>query len=396
MRTVSDSAPTSLESPLSTVMGRRNFSIGLPKCNDRNERRFPLTPEAAAMLIEQGFTIKMETGASSTIHYTDNQYRQSGVDICTRNEAFGCDMVVHLAPLAVPDIRRMRRGALLFTLFSLCRQQASAVRELLSSGIIAIAIDLIEDTRGNFPFSDILAEIDGRSAIASASALLADAVHGKGILLGGIAGVVPCEVTIIGSGIAACAAAKSAIGTGATVRMFDHDLYRLRDAMRELGCCVVGSSIHPKVFYGALRTADVVVYAGVSPALAINSDIAATMKRGVVVYDLTDDCGRAFPSLPIVDLAAISPVDFSPTEPTRVCYVNAGSSVPRTAAMALSNSFITLLRDIVTCEGVTNALKLLPGLQRAVYTFLGKPVNPRIAAIAGMRHVDINIYLTLS
>ncbi len=79
-----------------------------------------------------------------------------------------------------------------------------------------------------------------------------------------------------------------------------------------------------------------------------------------------------------------------------MCYVNAGSSVPRTAAMALSDALITMLRDIVTCEGITNALKLLPGLQRAAFTFLGKAVDPDIAKLGGTRHVDINIYLTLS
>ncbi|MEF2643773.1 MAG: hypothetical protein U0M50_06895, partial [Paramuribaculum sp.] len=95
-------------------------------------------------------------------------------------------------------------------------------------------------------------------------------------------------------------------------------------------------------------------------------------------------------------LALSSPLDISLTEPSRACYINAGSAVARTAAMALSNTFITMLSGIVDCEGVTNALKLLPGLQCAALTFLGKPVNSDVARIAGQRHVDISIYLTLS
>lgn len=389
-------SPTPLPSRAVVKNRRRLFSIGLPACNDPAERRFPLTPEGAAMLIEQGFDIKMEKGASATIHYTDAQYTAAGVAVTSRHEALGADIVIHLAPLPPRDIARLRRGGVLLTLFSLCRQTYDTVRALLDRHIIAVAIDLIKDERGQTPFADILAEIDGRAALSRAASLLADSIHGKGILLGGVAGIVPCEVTVIGSGIAARAAARSAAGAGALVRMFDHDVYRLRDAQRELGPAVVTSALHPRVLAGALRSADVVVYTGVTPAPQIGADTVQTMKRGVIIFDLTSDCGNAFPSLPAIDLALASPLDISPTESSRACYVNAGSSVPRTAAMALSNTFITLMSQLVDCEGMTNALKLLPGLQCAAYTFLGKSVNRAIAAIVRERHFDISIYLTLS
>lgn len=396
MNTEQGHAPTPAEQEVLTAPVRRTFSIGLPRCNDASERRFPLTPEAARQLTDNGFTVRMEAGAGATIHYTDAQYAQCGALVGSREDALGCDIVIHLAPMPVRDIQRMRRGAMLLSLFQLRRQKAASVRELLRRGIIAVALDLIEDTAGNTPFADILAEIDGRAAIARASSLLADADHGKGILLGGVAGVMPCEVTVIGSDLAACAAARSAVGLGAVVRMLDHDVYRLRAASRDLGPAAVVSSLHPRSLAGALRTADVVVYTPVSPELSLGLDEVASMKKGVVIFDLSDCPGKAFPSLPMVDLTVSSPVDIAPGKNSRVCYVNAGSLVPRTAAMAMSDAFLTMIHDIVTCEGLTNALKLLPGLQRATYTFMGKPVNPDIAAIAGMRHVDINIYLTLS
>lgn len=396
MKTLESDTRQPLEQPVAIHPSRRLFSIGLPKCNDPAEKRFPITPEGAAMLVQQGFEIKMELGAAATIHYTDSRYTRAGVRITDRNDAMGCDIVIHLAPLTPADIKRLRRGAVLLTLLSLCRQNVDSVHALLDRHVIAIALDLIKDDRGHTPFADILAEIDGRAAIARASALLADSVHGKGILLGGIAGIGPCEVTVIGSGIAARASALSASGAGAMVRMFDHDVYQLRDTTRELGSWIITSALHPKVLHNALRSADVVVYTGTNPIPVIDTETVNMMKRGVIIFDLTLDCGKAFPSLPTIDLALASPLDLSPTDITRACYVNAGSSVPRTAAMALSNSLITLMSKIVDCEGMTNALKLLPGLQCAAYTFLGKPVNSRIAAIAGLRHVDINIYLTLS
>ncbi|MCM1293455.1 MAG: hypothetical protein NC111_04705 [Bacteroides sp.] len=385
------------EQPVATARSRRLFSIGLPVCHDAAERRFPLTPEGAAMLVDQGFNVWMESGAASTIHYTDAQYANAGVRICPREQTLRADIVMHLAPLSTADIAKMRRGAMLLTLSSLCRLTHATVNALLDRSIITIAIDLIRDERGYMPFADILSEIDGRAAIARAMSLLADSIHGKGILLGGVAGIVPCEVTIIGSGIAACAAARSSQGAGALVRMFDHDVYRLRHAERMLQSGgVVTSALHPRVLLNALRTADVVVYTGVKPLPVIDADDVRQMKRGVIIFDLTADCGKAFPSVPTIDLALASPLDISLTEPSRACYINAGSAAARTAAMALSNTFNTMMRDLVDCEGLSNALKLLPGMQCAALTFLGKAVNAEAAAIAGCRHVDINLFLSLS
>lgn len=379
-----------------TAQRRRLFSLGLPKCMDLSERRFPLTPEGARMLVEQGFAVRMESGAADTIHYTDNQYAAAGVKICSRGEALGADIVIHLAPLVREDVKMLRRGALLLTLLSLSRMTPEILIALLDRHVIAVAVDLIRDERGNHPFADILAETDGRAAMARAASFLADSVHGKGILLGGVAGVGPCEVTVIGSGIGACAAALSASGAGALVRMFDHDVYRLREATRLLGPSVVASAMHPRVVENALRTADVVVYTDVAPAPCFDADIISVMKRGVIIFDLTDCPGKAFPSLPTIDLALASPLDISPTEPSRACYVNAGSAAARTAAMALSNTFATLFNQLVDCEGVSNALNLYPGMQCAAFTFLGKVVNRRVADMFGRRAVDIRIFLTLS
>lgn len=392
----SDTTPTPLEKEVATTSRRRTLSIGLPRCADPSERRFPITPEGAQLLTDQGFTLVMEERAGASIHYTDAQYARSGVVTATRADALACDIVLSMAPLEVPDLRRMRRGAMLMTLLGSGRLSKDAIAELLRRNIVTLALDLMEDSDGCTPFADILDEIDGRAAMARASSLLADPDHGKGILLGGVAGVVPCEVTVIGSGLAACSAARSAAGLGAIVRMLDYDVYRLRAACRDLGPAVVGATLHPRALISALRTADVIVNTAVSPAIVFDADAVAAMKKGVVIFDLSTPDGKAFPTLPHVDLASSSPVDIDAEKPSRVCYVNAGSLVPRTAAMALSDAFITMMRSIHSCEGLTNALKLLPGLQRAALTFMGRAVNADVAAAAGTRHVDINLYLTLS
>lgn len=383
------------EQPVEVLTSSRKITIGLPAASSALERRFPMTPEGAAMLCSRGFEVKMEEGAAAAIHFSDDAYRRQGVAIVSRNEALGCDIVVHLPAISMADAVHLKKGAVLLSLLHTAHQSAKAVNVLLQRNIVSIALDLIEDARGNKPFADILSEVDGRAAMALASSLLADSVYGKGILLGGIAGVVPCEVTIIGSGIAARAAARSALGLGATVRMFDNDVYRLREALHEIGeQSVIGSSVHPRVFASAIRSADIIIATETRLPYEVSMAAVDEMKRGVIAFDLTYQGVRcAFPGLECIDLAIASASDCSPAMKVRACYVHAGSAVPRTAAMALSTTLMTTFDEIIANDGVTNSLRFNKGLSCAVYTFMGKPVHPDIAALLGQRTIDISLFL---
>lgn len=397
---------TPLPQPACTPTGRRRLSIGLPKCAAPTERRFPLTPEAVNSLTERGFSVIIEEGAPACIHYTDEAYTRAGAKITDRGRTLECDIVIHLSPLPVSDIRRLRRGAMLLSLSNFGRQQgAEVVRSLLERHVINIAIDLIKDDRGNHPFADILAEIAGRAAMVMAASMMADPVGNKGILVGGISGVIPCEVVILGSDIGAIAAARSAMGLGATVRMFDGDVYRLRRALRDLAGGVIGSSIHPHALENALRTADVVVSTDLQGCpVVVEASGEEIMKKGVLVFDLSPEPGRAFPAMLQIDLAAIKgggipqqAASYYTRQPRkRLCFVNASGTVPRTAAMALSDTFITMLDEIAGGGSATSAIHLTEGLQSAALTFLGKAVNARAARLAGVRFTDIRILLTLS
>ena len=391
-------SPTPQELPVEVLTAKRRVTIGLPAAASANERRFPMTPEGAAILCERGFELKMEAGAASSIHFSDDTYRRGGVKIVERREALGCDIVIHLPAISAADASNLKPGAVLLSLLHAEHQSPSAVKILLQRHIISIALDLVKDQGGKKPFADILSEVDGRAAMAIASSLLADPVSGKGILLGGVAGIVPCEVTIIGSGIAARAAARSAIGLGATVRMFDNDVYRLREALHEIGeYSVIGSAIHPRVFAGALRSADVVIATATKYPVEISIATVDEMKRGVIAFDLAH-AGREsiFPGLRCVDLAMAKADDCDPTRTVRTCFVHAGSAVPRTAAMALSTTLMTFFDDITVCDGLPNALKFNKGLSEAAYTFMGKIVNQEIARMMGQRTIDITLFLQFS
>lgn len=389
-----NSAPDILEKLAPALTDARTLTIGLPAQRPEDpDHRFPITPEGAAMLAERGYRVKVESSAAAMLHYTDEAYLRAGADVCRRRDALSADIVISLSPLRSSDIAAMRRGAMLLTLLRPEAQEREAVKALLQRHIIAVALDMIEDSEGNTPFADILSEIDGRSAIVAAASLLAATYGGKGILLGGVAGIVPCEVTILGSGIAARAAARSAFGLGAMVRMFDNDVYSLRRAARDLGQWVIGSALHPRTVANALSTADVVVNtltADRADGFTVDTDMASRLKREAIIFDLAPEPGQMFPSLPA------RPFGSAGTTSTAVCLTDAGTLSPRTAAMAMTNTFVTLLHNLTACEGVTNALRLLPGFQRAAYTFLGKAVNRRIARIADVRPMDINMFLSLS
>ncbi len=389
-------SPIPLEEVLKATNVSRQAVIGLPASRGMLDHRFPLTPEGAGMLVARGFRVKMERGAAEHIHYSDDAYARCGVEITERAETLAADIIVYLPALDIADARMIKRGSLLLTFMHATEDDADVLRTLLKRHVIALALELLTDDAGRYPFADILREIDGRAAIAIASSLLADAIHGKGILLGGVAGVVPCEVMIIGADMAAIAAAQTAIGMGAIVKIFDNNVYRLRDSQRMLGPGATGSSLHPRVFESALRSADIVIATDAAgQAGIVDASLTGVMKRGVICFDLTGNPGSAFPSLQVIDLDLASPSDTS-SGPTRLCYVNAGNAVPRTVAMALGNTFVTMLDDILVCDGVANALKINAGLRAAAFTFLGKCVNRRVARLLGIRAVDINLFLQFS
>lgn len=391
-------ANSPLEQLLEVATPRRYLSLGIPAPRGDKRHRFTLTPEAVGILAASGIEIKMQAGAGQAIHYTDARYAAAGARITDRQTAFACDIVLHLPPVDLPDIRLMRRGALLLTLLNPTSFSPQAIEALVQRSVISLALDLVADREGHLPFADILNEIYGNAAITLAAGALADPGTGKGILLGNIPGIVPCEIAVFGASIAGQAAAKAALATGATVRLFDDDTYALREALRELPLPVIASVPSPRAVASALRTADIIV---VTTTLDNTAPGVDNMKQGAIIFDLNDDERRVFPSLPTVDIATATgsiPHTLTDAEgnPTRTVFTNPGAAVPRSCAMAVSNAFVTMIRDILTCDGINNAIKLNAGMQRAVLTFLGRLTNSTLARRCALRYIDIHILVQFS
>lgn len=376
-----------LEEPAKYSNAPRRVSLGFPSGLPFGERRFPITPEGAEQLVDRGYRLVVEAGAGEPIHYDDSAYARAGVEIADRTETLRADIIVSLAPLAPGEAAGMRRGTLLLTLLHSVIDNANYARALQQAGVNAVAADIIA-TEGHRPVADILHEIDGCASLAVANALLTDPVAGKGILLGGVTGIVPCETTVIGSGMGAIAAAHNALGAGGIVRMFDDDLYSLRKAGRVLNHRPIGSAIHPRVLRSALRSADVVVVTPTKYPVRIDSETVSEMKKRVLIFDLTNTPGAMFPSVDLVDLAREGGRPL--TAPAgRTVFCNVGCRVPRTAAMALSNVLTAHIDTLA--EAMDSIARMSAGMRGAMLLCWGKVVNPLLADVLDTRSLDINL-----
>lgn len=388
---------------VATEKSRRTTTLGLPMTT-KGDRLFPLTPEAVRQLTEDTrLKVKIERHYPAAIHYSDSAFTSAGAEITDRSEALGCDIVISLDPITKTEARQMKRGSTLLCLYAPETLDHDDVAALSSRGITVIALNLVSDDHDprKHPIEDMLNEIAGRAAMTIVAATLADRTTGKGILLGGVAGLVPCEVVVIGAGIAGRAAAASATGLGATVRIFDNDPYKLRSATEALNGAVITSSLHRKVYMHALASADVVIdtTAG-SASTRVDADETNVLKQGVVIIDVTQNPGHNFPSLKTRHLSHVPLIPIPGTEDwrekERVCHHGACTTVPRTVAMALSNTLIPLLEQVAAHRCFIDAIKLNKGLQRGVLLLAGKVVNRELADKTDHRCVDLNIYMQLS
>lgn len=373
------------EQPCAVDTAPKSLSIGLPACNPIADRRFPLTPEVVEMLAYH-FTVIIEKGAPKVIHYAEEAYTCAGARIADRDTALHADIVISIVTLTPADISKMRRGAVLLTLSDTLDK--CVTKRLLEQRITTIFLDRIKNERGNRPVADLLAEINGRAAMMKANELLADSCHGKGILIGGITGVIPCETIIIGSGIAAIAAAESAVGLGSIVKIFGKEMDLLVKETARFKSSVIPLFPHDRLFFKTIKSADVVI---VVDNIFTMTD-PSRLKKGVVIVDVSANPGASFPTMPKADL--LNP---NPNAGGGVCYTNAGKTVPRTVAMAFGSAVYPLLMRLnVESKSVADAMLVLKEMKSAIATFAGRVTNHILAEQTGLPEVDINLFLNLS
>lgn len=378
-------------------MGNR-IIIGIPCERIAGERRLALTPEAVDMLTERGFRVRVQSGAGLGINYSDAHYSEAGAEIVeTPAEAFEADIVLKVLPPLPQEIMLMRPRTTLISMIQFQRFSREVLELMTTKRITAVAYELLSDDWMHAPLLNAISEIEGAAAITIASELLCNVHGGKGILLGGIPGVSPAEIVIIGAGHAGTAAARLGMALGATVKVFDEDINKLRAIQQTLGPHLFTSTFHPNVLHNAFRSADVVIgamrYINAPHRYVIASEQIQAMKRGSLIIDLRVNQGGCFETT--CCLGKLDNELFEQYGVLHYCKPDISNRVARTVSMAFSNIFVPLLHTAGDFGSIQNLVKGNKGFRSGVYLYQGKLVNSYVANHFGLSANDIGLYLAV-
>lgn len=370
--------------------------IGIPCERTEEERRLALTPEAVDMLTDRGHRVLVETAAGLGINYSDNHFSEAGAEIVpTPAEVFQADIILKVLPPLPAEVALMKPRCTVFSMVQLNVFSQEAFELMMAKRINAIAYELMSDEQGRCQVLNVISEIEGTASIIIASEMLSNTQGGKGILLGGIPGVSPSEIVIIGAGNAGTVAARATLALGASVKVFDDDINKLRNIQQVVGQRLFTSNFHPNVLHNAFRSADVVIgamrYINTRYRYVIAEDLIRTMKRGSLVIDLRINQGGCFETT--CCLCPSDPTVFEQYGVLHYCKPNISNHVARTTSMALSNIFVPMFFSLGDLGTIQSMIKCDPGFKKGVYMYCGKPVNEYVSGHFNMRSSNIDIYL---
>ena len=369
--------------------------IGIPKETSFQEKRVALVPEAVGLLVANGHRVRIEAKAGEGANFTDNEYSEAGAEICVdKHDIYKCDIICKVAPPSEDEVNMMSGNQTFISALQLATQPKEILQKLIEKKITAIAWDYIRDEEGVFSIVRTMGEIAGTTSILIAGELLSSFSNGKGIMLGGIAGVQPTEVVVIGAGTVGEFATRAASGLGASVKVFDSSLTRLRRLQNDIGSRVFTSIIQPKVLAKAIRRADIVIGAlrsnvGKTPCV-VSEEMIQSMKAGSVVIDLSIDQGGCFETSRVTN--HIDPV-FTKHGVIHYCVPNIASRVSRTASFALSNIFSPLILEMGEKGGVVDLVRMHSGFRNGVYIYKGILTNEILGEVFDLNYKDINLLL---
>ena len=378
-------------------VGRKksNLFIGLPKEKAFQENRIAIVPDAVQLLVSRGNEIWVESGAGDNANFTDNEYSEAGAKIVyDTKEVYQADIIMKVEPPTLEEIEMMKGRQTLISALQITTQSKEYIEQLNIKKITALAFEYIHDESGLMPFMRSMSEIAGNTSLLIASEYLSNANSGKGLMLGGVAGVTPTEVVIIGAGTVGECAARAAMGLGASVKVFDNSLSKLRRLQNDVHTRVYTSIIQPKVLSKALRRADVVISALRSndkrTPCVVSDEMVQAMKNGSVIVDVSIDQGGCVETSEVTNHA--NPV-FTKHGVVHYCVPNIPSRVSRTASFALSNLLTPTILRIADEGGLENLLRRDAGLRHGVYLCHGILTNCMVGDWFEMPHKNIDLLI---
>ena len=360
----------------------QRLTIGIPKETSFQERRVALAPESVALLVSRGHEVIIESGAGNESNFLDHDYSESGATIVyDRKQVFQANTIMKVAPPSLEEIELRPGKQTLISALNLPVQSKECFVQLAAKKITAIAWDYIQDKKGIYPIVRAMAEIAGNTSIMLAAEYLSHHTGGRGLMLGGITGVRPTEVVIIGAGTVGENAARAALGLGASVKLFDNSIYKLKRIQNDLGVHLWTSTIQPSELSRALKYADVVIGAirskkGRTPVV-VSDEMVQEMKEGSVIVDVSIDRGGCFETSEVTNHE--NPT-FRKHGVIHYCVPNIAARVSRTASYALSNIFAPVILDLGDEGGIVNLIRNQKGFRNGVYLYHGTLTNEDIAS----------------
>lgn len=371
------------------------LTIGIPRESSFQEKRVALIPEAVALLVAHGNEVVVETNAGKEASFQDRDYSEVGARIAyDAEEVFKSNVILKVAPPSLDEVKMMPGKQTLLSALQLSVQPKDSLKMLMEKKITAIAWDYIRDETGIYPVVRAMGEIAGNTSVLIAAEYLSNINQGQGLMFGGISGVRPTETVIIGAGTVGEFAARSALGLGASVKLFDNSMYKLRRLQNDLGQRLWTSTIQPSVLSEALTSADVVIGAlrapfGRTPCV-VTEEMVSSMKYGSVIVDISIDQGGCFETSRVTNHD--DPI-FKEYGVIHYCVPNVASRVSRTASSALSNIFAPILLSVSSDGGWTSAIRRHHGLRNGVYMYKGTLVNEIIGEAFELPYKRLDLLL---
>lgn len=383
------------EEMLNVKKGKHSFFIGLPREISLQENRISLTPDAVALLVNNGHEVWVESKAGEGSKFTDKQYSESGAKIVySPEEVYKAEIILKIEPPTVEELEYFRPGQTLISALQVGHLSSDCVQLLLKKRVTALAYEFIEDKVGGMPIIRAMSEIAGSAVILIAAEYLSTSNKGKGVILGGITGVPPTKVIIIGAGTAAEYAARAALSLGAEIQVFDNHLYKLRRIKHTLGHQFYTSTIDTVLLSESLKNADVVIGAlraekGKSRHV-VSEEMVSQMKPDSLIIDLSIDQGGCVATSEITSHAHPT---FRKYDVIHYCVPNVASRVAHTATTALSNIFTPTILRAAEEGGVQEMIFAHKWFMKGVYAYKGSLTNESVAQKFGLKHKNIELLL---
>lgn len=383
------------ESLLKVSGENTSLSIGIPKEISSQENRVSLNPEAVGLLVNNGHQVMVESTAGQKAKFSDREYSEAGAKISyDTEEVFRSNILIKIAPPTPEEIGYLLPGKTLISALQIGNQTADYLKALKDKRITGVAIEQIEDKVGGLPTVRAMSEIAGSTVIPIATEYLSSVNNGKGILLGGITGVPPTKVVILGAGTVAEFAARAAFGLGAQIQVFDNHIYKLRRLKHALGQQIYTSTIDAATLMESLKSADLLIGAiraekGKGRCI-VTEEMVSSMKPDSIIIDVSIDQGGCIETSRVTTHS--NPV-FKKYDVIHYCVPNIASRVARTATNAFSHIFTPVILQIAEAGSIEDMIFANRWFMKGVYTFKGNITNADVGRKFNMTCKDLSLFI---